>query len=703
MVCVFIIAGSACAGFCQNAVSDKKIENALDEQFKWLKEEAVVFTEIATKTKMDADLAPGMVTVLEGEYLENMGARTVGEALTLVPGLDATLLTSAVTIRGFSKVLGSGKIKLLLNGIPLNSASENEALPIYFIPAGQVSRIEVIRGPGSALYGKSAYLGVINVITRKDGNRIYQQYGSFDTWHGGLLTSYAGDEKDFHISLNLGGWKKDRTDVESGPDAYGSPGGPVNDGRESPTGVFSANYKDFSLLAQWSSTSWGNGYGIADAYPPLEDRMTEKEQTWGIQGTWNSEFSESLNLKLTLGIKEYSFASDRMWGFPAGVYNSGEADMFASPYYDERTLYGSINVHWSGWKGHHLLAGLEYERNSLTDSGQKLNYNPKPEITDKGPVFNIVPYQDFRGEDNWLEEDRTRDIYSAMIQEQFEVTDRLTLNGGLRYDFYDNNYDDSIRPEPAPDGTEKDYDDTKSRVTPRLAAVFKASNRHIFKFQYAEAFRCPGFFELYSKNNPSVNGNPEVSFEIIKTYEAHYIFRTASFVSRFTVFKSDLEDLIVSRDSQYFNSGGAEMTGAEMEIKWHILPFLTADGNLSYADTENNDTGDPLPGSSEWLGNIGLTFQPAADWSLFLRYRHVGKRARNTGDPADDPFGREELKGYDTLDITARVENVFTKGLGFFAGVKNLFDADIRYPSNSYIDDIFQPGREWWIQASYEF
>jgi iron complex outermembrane receptor protein len=608
-----------------------------------------------------------------------MGAQTLGEALTLVPGLDAAGAGGTI-MRGFAKVLGSGKIKILLNGIPLNSTSENDAYPVYFIPVGQISRIEVIRGPGSALYGKSAYLGVINVITRKEGNRIYGQYGSFEAYHGGLMVSYADAEKDFHTSLNLGGWERDRTDIEAGPDVYGSAGGPINDARESPTGVFTADYKDFSLLAQWTSTRWGDGYGIVGSYPELSDRLTQKEQTWAVQAGWDSDISESLNLKLDIGIKEYIFESDRVWVFPAGIINPEK--LIAGPYYDERTLYGSLNVHWNGWKGHHILAGLEYEENTLTDAGQKLNYDPV--------TFEPVPYQNFTGDKNWLEEDRNRRIYSALIQEQFEVTDWLTLNAALRYDFYDDNYEEDM---------DEDYDDTKDRFTPRLAAVFKASDRHIFKFQYAEAFRSPGFFELYSKNNPAVNGNLGVSFEVIKTYEADYIFRTASFVSKFIVFKSELEDLIVSRDTQYFNSGGAKITGAEMELKWHILPYLTADGNLSYADAKDKDTDTPLLMSSKWLGNVGVSYQPLKDWGLFLRYRHVGKRARE----AADPFSREKLKGFDTVNVTARISNVFAKGLNLLAGVKNLFDEDIRYCSDSYPDDIVETGREWWVQGSYEF
>jgi len=77
----------------------------------------------------------------------------------------------------------------------------------------------------------------------------------------------------------------------------------------------------------------------------------------------------------------------------------------------------------------------------------------------------------------------------------------------------------------------------------------------------------------------------------------------------------------------------------------------------------------------------------------------VGKRNR----AADDP--RDKLAGYDTIDVTGTVENLFLRGLTLRAGGKNVFDTDVRYPSGfpGYPEDYPQPGREWWVQLSYKF
>jgi len=82
-----------------------------------------------------------------------------------------------------------------------------------------------------------------------------------------------------------------------------------------------------------------------------------------------------------------------------------------------------------------------------------------------------------------------------------------------------------------------------------------------------------------------------------------------------------------------------------------------------------------------------------------LNHRYVDNRSRGRKDP------RESLDSYDTLNLTVSKNNLFYKGMTLRCGVKNLFDADIRYPANysEYKEDYPQTGREWWIRVSYDF
>ncbi|NJN46326.1 MAG: Plug domain-containing protein [Candidatus Competibacteraceae bacterium] len=142
-----------------------------DEQ--WLEEMLQVLdesTEIATKSRLNADFVPGTVTVLHGRDLEALGMRNVWEALALIPGVmtlqrvpDAPT-DIGLAIRGLATEFN---YKVLLNGVTM--ARDISGLPsqTLTLPIEQVERIEFIRGPGSVLYGDFAYNGVLNILTRQ--------------------------------------------------------------------------------------------------------------------------------------------------------------------------------------------------------------------------------------------------------------------------------------------------------------------------------------------------------------------------------------------------------------------------------------------------------------------------------------------------------------------------------------------------------
>ncbi|MDH3982391.1 MAG: TonB-dependent receptor plug domain-containing protein, partial [Kiritimatiellaceae bacterium] len=133
-------------------------------------------TTVATKTKMNADYVPGIVTVLHGKDLEAMGARTVWEALGFVPGVEIKINDMGrpmVAVRGISGSGHSGHLKLMLNSVGANASFRGVNDTLLMLPIEQIERIEMIRGSGSSLYGEFSYTGVINIITRTEGARVY--------------------------------------------------------------------------------------------------------------------------------------------------------------------------------------------------------------------------------------------------------------------------------------------------------------------------------------------------------------------------------------------------------------------------------------------------------------------------------------------------------------------------------------------------
>ena len=129
----------------------------------------------ATGSLKPVYLAPSVATVITAVQIEKMGATTLDEILETVPGLHVApsglnILSSIWSVRGIRTSINP-QVLLLLNGVGINSASDGGRVHRYNMPVSMISRVEVIRGPGSAIYGADAFAGTINVIT-KDGHEV---------------------------------------------------------------------------------------------------------------------------------------------------------------------------------------------------------------------------------------------------------------------------------------------------------------------------------------------------------------------------------------------------------------------------------------------------------------------------------------------------------------------------------------------------
>jgi outer membrane receptor for ferrienterochelin and colicin len=115
--------------------------------------------------------SPGIVTVINREEITNSGARDLTDVLRLVPGFD--IMQDLQFVLGMS-LRGSwaneGKILVLMDGVPFNELLYQSVAIGNRFPVDAIERIEIIRGPGSAIYGGSAEYGVINIITKNADN-----------------------------------------------------------------------------------------------------------------------------------------------------------------------------------------------------------------------------------------------------------------------------------------------------------------------------------------------------------------------------------------------------------------------------------------------------------------------------------------------------------------------------------------------------
>lgn len=640
------------------------------------------YTEIATKTKLNVDFVPGMVTVLYGEDLEVRGIQNVWEALKLVPGMDIGLNTQGlrhVLVRGIGDTIASGNLKFQLNGISMNSALWGKAYPMLDMPVEQIDRIEIIRGPGSAVHGEFASTGVVNVITRKEGKKITAGVGEHNSYSGSVLYSLANPDKEIDFSLNVSGFRTDGARVMTGPDQLYALGmsdlsnapGPTNEARDYNSAILEFSFRNIAFTGYYLNEGNGDHFGFIGTLPPPHNNIAFRFKNYGGQLQSEIDLSESLHVDSKLGFFQHRFSSALNFEQPPGFAGSYPDGMFVALFYLENRLDGELDVTYRKWKNHIIIFGLAFANTEIDKAWHDKNYVPSTgETTD-----NIVRYT---GTENWLTENKERGLFNLTFQDEINISESFTLTGGLRYDR---------------------YSDVGSELSPRIAAVWRITREHILKTQFARAFCPPTFNQLYAKNNPYLVGNTEIEPETIDTMELSYIYHTYNTVGKAAYFYSSLDNLISAGGGTYSNTGSTHISGVEIELEHQLMDKLKLDSNISYSHSKNNITGDAIPGVAEWLGDLGIIFEPSKDLTINVQYGYVGKRSRSVTDT------RNELTGYHTVDTSISLYNLFVKGLTLRAGIKNILDEDVYYPSPEYLypGDYPRPGREWWVKFVYEF
>jgi len=660
-------------------------------------------TEIATKTKINADFVPGMVTILSGEDLERKGIYTVWQALGTIPGMEIIIDqvgNPAVKVRAMGGEFGSGNLKVMLNQVAMNSALTAQSQPVMNMPIEQIERIEIIRGPGSAIHGEYAYAGVVNVITKQNSKEAFiGMGGNKDRLVGG---TYAWGKKDsnYSASMNMAFSKTDGENTYNASDALFMTGtaigmgqagisnapGSSSEDRGYKSVLFNLNMADYKLKIQWLNNDHGAHFGAINVLPDNKDNYENDFKT--IQLSKQKNWSKTLITNMQIGWLEYRNTQNptilpegySLWHFPTFPITL-EDGYLVNSYYKEDKLYAGMDFFWEASTNHSLLFAFNYSETQVKEAWQETNVNPNGTSSnaDDFPIDNIEKFTFYDGL-NWPKENSKRKLTSLTLQDEYKPFQSLLITTGIRYD---------------------EYSDVGNNFSPRIAAVYHLSDKHILKGQYAEAFRPPSFFESV--------WTPDLKPQTINTFDIGYIYKRAGDNIRFTLFHSKLDNVIKAILPLGFkNSDGAIVKGAEFELSHTFNTKFSGDFNLSYAKSKDDLTGEPVPRTSNWLSNLAFRYQPTSQYDFSLRYHYVGKQYRELNDP------REKLDAYGTVDLTANFLDFFSKGSTIQLGIDNLFDEDVYYPTPmatdiigvsfpSYQDDYPREGRRWWLRLKYQF
>jgi vitamin B12 transporter len=293
----------------------------------------IVVTATRTPTPLDEVLAP--VLVIDRADIERSVATDVTELLRFHAGLDLGRnggpgQTTAVFIRGAE----SNHTLVLVDGVRINPGTIGLAA-LQNIPPGMVERIEVVKGPRSALYGTDAIGGVINVITRRgarDGWSVEVGYGDYDTVQGGLNGSFATERLEFDLGISY-------------LDSAGFPTRTTDD--------VDRGYENLSASAQ-----------LRADFGPAEIALRH----WRAEGT--SEYSDFFLTPVDQDFENAATALSVAW--PVG--DSARASVGASRFEDEieqnqsadflRTTRNGVDAQfdWQAAPSHALAAGARFEQ-----------------------------------------------------------------------------------------------------------------------------------------------------------------------------------------------------------------------------------------------------------------------------------------------------------------------------------------------------
>ncbi|EDZ63577.1 TonB-dependent receptor [Sulfurimonas gotlandica GD1] len=644
------------------------LQNALQEEISYLQEET--FVTSASKVKENIKKTPASVTVITQEMIENMGANNIFDVLRSVPGLgvsQSNIYVDKITVRGIETWF-SEKVLILLDGHSLNVDLLNGGATGAYknIPIELIKRVEIIKGPASALYGENAFTALINIITKKakdiDGAKVVVKYGSDNTKVANL--SYGKTYDDFELTANLNYIKSDGDARFIASDAVGN-SGYSNPTLDSFNGYLSLVHKNgFYATGNINTTEDGPRYGVAHA---LNNEDISKKITYFIELGYKNRLNEYLDLH----IRAYydSFKVDNTWrvfpaGSPAPAFTNG---MLGYVGYETNKL-GAETLLTFKYNKYTIVTGLSYEQQKLQNPWQKMNWNP---VTG-APVGSI---QDFSNPSTNFTDEVDRSFTAVYSELLYDVTKDIRINFGLRYDY---------------------YSDFGGTLNPRVGATWAINKDNIFKFMYGEAFRAPTFAELHNKNNPSIKGNPNLNPEMVKTHELS--FQNSSIddlQASITLFYTDIKDIIILENTIYTNKGQVTTKGAELEAKYNLRRGSYLLANYTYQKPENELTGDELENISNHEAYLGLNYRIDRHFNLYADAKFIGKQTRSTSDT------REAVQSSITSNATLLAKDIMLKDLEMKFSIYNLFD-EKSYDSYSPYDYPLG-GRTYMAQLSYKF
>ena len=640
----------------------------------------------------------GNIALLDGSLIASVGHQHVHELMTRVPGawisrgsgqehltaIRSPVLTGAGSCGGFL---------FLEDGIPIRPAGFCNVNQLFEINTEQAASVEVIRGPGNALYGSNALHGVINVLTPE-----------------------ADDERFNAVSIEAGA--NDLVRVK----------GSWSGGSEKPT---------------FASFVYSDDSGFRDDSGYRQGKLNLKHD-WNLaSSTLTAAFSATDHDQETAG---FIFGED---AYEDPDLNRRNLNPEAFREATSQRLYAIWQTRQSGldidvrpFLRHsdmtflqHFLPGQPLEENGHVSAGAMTAMSAR-----RGPVSYVIGF-DVEWSDMFLEQTQasptegsdflreTRpegkhydfDVRSfavaPYISADFSVGDRLTINGGLRLEYLHYDYDNNmISGNTRDDGTACGFGgclytrpdsrhDSFANAAPKLAFRYALQDGRSLYGKLGRGFRAPQATELYRLQ--SGQRTADLDSEEIDSVEFGARVDNERWAADAAVFFMKKRDSVL-RDAEGFNISGGKSrhAGAEIELDGQLLPSLRLslvasytrheyDFDLVAARGEQFVSGNDIDTAPRWLGSLELAYDPIEKFGMTLQWTAID-------DYYLDAENRFSYPGHDIVNVRARLQ--LAQPFSMTARVNNLFDedyadrADYAFGQYRYFPGR---GRELFVELTY--
>lgn len=499
------------------------------------------------------------------EDIEMQGAQTVADALEMIPGIDVMTTgknQSSIKLRGFDQK----QVRVLIDGVPAHESWDG-SLALDMIPVDSIAKIKTIKGASSVLYGPNTLGGVINIITKKGGEKPYTSlitsFGANDTQN--YIVNHGASKGNWNYWVTAGHRVSDGFELSndfnpnntiSGIGTNYNENGGLRDLSYYTKNTFNAKigYEyDTNSKLYLSFDYHENEKGI----PTMQKRYWEftNWDQWQLSLSGEHDFTDILSLKARVYYVDHDDSIEDVGGWDANHTTPVANKWFERSTYEDYTIGGEIQAYLDFGDISLLKMGASY----MKDNHQQQDYYDATTRYVVMAPFNPVGYRPL--------EEYEADIYSFGIEDEVKVTKQLTLNAGVSYDIN----------KPVKNYSNYNRDDIKT-WNPQAGLSFDVTEDFNLYASVGKKTRFPQLKELYSVaagGNATLKHEENIAYEIGVKKRFNKIFDMSV-----AAFLNDIENRIDRSGSLYVNKFETEIQGFETQL--NITTPWNLDATLSY-------------------------------------------------------------------------------------------------------------------------